>query len=52
MSHEKGKIEIIGMFNGEILMKKHNWANDEENQEIIAYPSNPEAYWYEDYLEF
>lgn len=49
MSHELGKIEVIGIVDGEIILKKHNWSIEEENQEIMKYPSNPEAYWYDDY---
>lgn len=50
MSHEKGKIEVVGLFDGKIMMRKHNWANEKENQEMMQYPSNPHAYWFEDYV--
>lgn len=50
MSHEKGKVEIIAKMDDKIIMKKHNWFDDSENEEILIYKSNPKAYWYDDYI--
>jgi lysine 2,3-aminomutase len=51
MSYEKGKIEVLATFEDKVIMKKHNWADPEENEQIVIHDSNAAAYWYDDYLQ-
>jgi lysine 2,3-aminomutase len=50
MSHSSGKIEIMGIHNKKVLMKKYNYHNCDENEEVMIFNSNPEAHWLDDYL--
>jgi lysine 2,3-aminomutase len=49
MSHESGKIEIIGKSNGYIFFKYHQAVSQRDASRIVVFRSNPEAYWLEDY---
>jgi len=51
MSYKMGKIEVLGIVDGKVYLKKHNWYHYKENEEIEVFNSNPEAYWYDDYEE-
>lgn len=50
MSYTDGKIEVIAKTGNKIYFKKHNWANSSENEELLVFPSNSKAYWFDDYL--
>ncbi|WP_428229096.1 KamA family radical SAM protein [Flavobacterium sp.] len=49
MSHSTGKIEVLSINNGKVILKKHNFPDQDDNEEIMIYDSNPEAYWFDDY---
>ncbi|HOP41527.1 MAG TPA: KamA family radical SAM protein [Geobacteraceae bacterium] len=52
MSHVTGKIEVVGMTEEQIFFRYHRPADPEQDPgEIIACQRNPEAYWFDDYLE-
>lgn len=52
MSHVTGKIEVVGMTEDQIFFRYHRPADPEQDPgEIIALQRNPEAYWFDDYLE-
>ena len=51
MSHETGKIEIVGVSDGQTYFKYHQAANPDNNSRILVFKSNPEAYWLDDYEE-
>ena len=51
MSHETGKIEIVGVSDGQTYFKYHQAANPENNSRILVFKNNPEAYWLDDYDE-
>ncbi len=51
MSHESGKIEVVGMTPTQIFFK-YNRAADEENfSRFLVFNRNPEAFWFDDYEE-
>ena len=49
MSHSTGKIEIIGKADDRVYMKYHRAARDEDSGRFLAFKSNPEACWLDDY---
>jgi KamA family protein len=51
MSHSSGKIEIVGRTEDRIYFKYHRAACDEDSGRFLAYRSNPDAYWLDDYAE-
>jgi len=51
MSHETGKIEMVGMSDGQVFFKYNRSANVENNGKLLVFESNPEAYWFDDYEE-
>jgi len=51
MSHARGKIEIVGKTKDSIYFKYHRAARDEDSGRFIAFKSNPEACWLDDYDE-
>ena len=51
MSHSSGKIEIIGKTEELVYFKYHRAAEDEDSGRFLAFKSNPNAYWLEDYDE-
>ncbi len=51
MSHETGKIEIVGKTDGYTYFRYHRAANPEEKGRFIVFRSNPKAYWFDDYDE-
>ncbi len=50
MSHGTGKIEILGIFAGRTWFRYHQAADPENIGAIFSCPSDPKAYWLEDYL--
>ena len=51
MSHESGKIEVLGMTQDQILFKYLRAANKKDNARLMAFYRNPEACWFDDYQE-
>ena len=51
MSHASGKIEIVGISNYYIYFKYHRAACDEDSGRFLAFRSNPNACWFDDYDE-
>ena len=49
MSHATGKIEVVGRSEGKVYFRYHRAANLSKVGEFMVYPSNPAAYWLEDY---
>ena len=51
MSHETGKIEVVGMSKGQIFLKYNRAADIENDAKFLVFDSNPDAYWFDDYEE-
>jgi len=51
MSHSSGKIEIVGKTEELVYFKYHRAAKDEDSGRFLAFKSNPNAYWFDDYDE-
>ena len=51
MSHETGKVEMVGMSDGQVFFKYNRSANAENNARFLVFESNPDAYWFDDYEE-
>ena len=51
MSHETGKVEMVGMLDGQVFFKYNRSANVENNAKFLVFESNPDAYWFDDYEE-
>ncbi|HML74518.1 MAG TPA: KamA family radical SAM protein [Anaerohalosphaeraceae bacterium] len=49
MSHATGKIEIIGLTEGEIFFRYHRAADDADSGRILVFKRNPDARWLDDY---
>ena len=51
MSHETGKIEVVGFSGNQIFFKYTRSADPENNSKFLVFESNPNAYWFDDYAE-
>ena len=51
MSHETGKVEMVGRSDGQVFFKYNRSANVENDGKLLAFESNPGAYWFDDYEE-
>jgi lysine 2,3-aminomutase len=51
MSHATGKIEILGRTDEQVFFRYHRAADPEEKARFLVFQSNPNAYWFDDYLE-
>ncbi len=51
MSHEKGKVEVVGKTENYIFMRFHRAADPTEKSKFIVAKCNPNAYWLDDYDE-
>lgn len=51
MSHETGKIEILGLLNKHIIFKYHRSADPVDTGRLMVFKRNPFAYWFDDYEE-
>ncbi len=49
MSHETGKIEIVGKDSKYVYMKYHRAQNDADSGRFMVFKSNPSACWLDDY---
>lgn len=50
MSHETGKIEVVGHMEDRVFMRYHQAARSRNLGRLMSFPSNPEAIWFDDYL--
>lgn len=50
MSHKSGKIEVIGKYRNQIIFRRHRSPTLSNHSEVLMFPSNPEAGWFDDYL--
>ena len=51
MSHETGKIEVVGMSRSQVFFKYNRSADTENDARFLVFDSNPDAYWFDDYEE-
>jgi hypothetical protein len=51
MSHESGKIEMVGMSDGQVFFKYNRSVDIQNNASFLTFESNPDAYWFDDYHE-
>ncbi|MBT5027008.1 MAG: KamA family radical SAM protein [Nitrospinaceae bacterium] len=51
MSHESGKIEVVGMTEEQIFFKYLRAADKHNDARFMIYDRNPEANWFDDYGE-
>ena len=51
MSHETGKVEVVGMTETQIFFKYIRAVEAENFQKFLVFNRNPEAYWFDDYEE-
>jgi L-lysine 2,3-aminomutase len=51
MSHESGKIEVLGMTEDQIFFKYLRAADKKDNARFMAFFRNPGACWFDDYPE-
>jgi KamA family protein len=49
MSHSSGKIEFVGKTNDMVYMRYHRAYDDKDSGRFMAFKSNPNACWLEDY---
>jgi KamA family protein len=49
MSHARGKIEIVGLAEGQVFMRFHRSPGHQDRGRFLVFPSNPGAYWLDDY---
>jgi L-lysine 2,3-aminomutase len=49
MSHSSGKIEILGKTKDKVYFRYHRAFRDEDSGRFMAFASNPNAYWFDDY---
>ena len=48
MSHSTGKIEIMAVTEGKIILRYHRAAQRENQGRVMIYRANPDAYWLDD----
>ncbi|MDH7593851.1 MAG: KamA family radical SAM protein [Methanomicrobiales archaeon] len=51
MSHATGKIEVVGSMDERVFMRYHQAARSRNLGRLMAFSSNPDAIWFDDYLE-
>ncbi len=51
MSHETGKVEMMGMLGGQVFFKYNRSADVDNDGKFLVCESNPDAYWFDDYEE-
>jgi len=49
MSHQSGKIEVIGLTRGHIMFRYHRAPNPANDGKIIICRRNPRGYWFDDF---
>jgi len=51
MSHASGKIEVVGKTDAATYFKYHQAADPRDVGRFLAFKSNPEAFWFDDYTD-
>ncbi len=51
MSHETGKIEVLGKTNDLVFFRYHRAADPKDAGRFMVYRRNPDAHWFDDYEE-
>ncbi|NIQ03997.1 MAG: KamA family radical SAM protein, partial [Nitrospinaceae bacterium] len=51
MSHESGKIEVVGLDRDQVYFKYTRAANPKNSSKFLAFNRNPQAQWFDDYEE-
>ncbi len=51
MSHDSGKVEILGLTEKHIIFKYQRAADNEDSGKVVLFKRNPDAYWFDDYKE-
>ncbi|MHC1626629.1 MAG: KamA family radical SAM protein [Methanoculleaceae archaeon] len=51
ISHATGKIEVTGVVGGYVHFKYHQAANPADIGRVMVFRSNPEATWFDDYVD-
>jgi KamA family protein len=51
MSHESGKVEVMGLTDEQVIFKYMRAADNENNAKICLFKRNSRAYWLDDYEE-
>ncbi|MDD5419460.1 MAG: hypothetical protein PHV57_06395, partial [Methanomicrobiaceae archaeon] len=51
MSHQTGKIEVVGVDERHVYFKYHQAAKREDIGKFMVYRRNPQACWFDDYTE-
>jgi len=51
MSHETGKIEVLGKTKDFVFFRYHRAADEENSGKFMVFKRNPEAHWFDDYTE-
>jgi len=51
MSHETGKIEILGKTDEHVFFRYHRAAEEENAGKFMVFKRNPEAHWFDDYTD-
>jgi KamA family protein len=51
MSHETGKVEMVGMSGSQVFFKYNRSVDIENDGKFLVFDSNPDAYWFDDYEE-
>ncbi len=51
MSHATGKIEIVGLTDDHAVFKYHRAADPRNTGRLMLFRRNPDAYWFDDYIE-
>lgn len=52
MSHETGKVEIVGRTAEHVFIRYHRAHDPDRKGELMIFRSNPQAHWLDDYQEF
>jgi KamA family protein len=51
MSHSTGKVEVIGMTDSHVFFKYLRAHDDNDNARFLIFERDPNAYWFDDYVE-
>jgi len=49
MSHKSGKIEVVGKYGNQVILRRHRLPNSRQS-EVLMFPCDPTAYWLDDYF--
>ena len=51
MSHDRGKIEILGLTDSHVIFKYLRAAEDDDSSRLMVFERDPEAHWFDDYTD-